>query len=233
MKSKNGDYIIKIIESIKDEEFNYFEENNINNIFDTILSFFIELLKKNMLFYSNEIFIQNSKKLTDLLILIGNIYFNFNYKKEFTPDFIFISKIISELNNLKKDDNNSLFIKFHKNLFNYENSELFKKLYLNKSKLNSKKLSISIFPSNILEFIISSESSDKLISLFLENNYEYIDHINYLLNNPQIKSLYSNSNSNSNFILFSNISINYFHCNNDYNNNIINYVYEDKKFLIN
>jgi hypothetical protein len=183
--------------------------------------------------------------MTDLLILIKNTIFNFYFGKKLPSNVKIISKIISILEKTE-NNNNYLLEKKNKNIFLSENeflsekeNEFFKKLYSDKYKINYGKSCESlssliqinsnssiIFPSDILKIIIYNEDYDNFISIILNDNYEYLKYINFLLNNPKNNSIYLNFNN----IIFSKIIIKYYNNFTD-DKYLINYLYEDKEFF--
>jgi hypothetical protein len=163
------------------------------DIFHHILLFFKELFTSSLFLCSEEIFVHNSQKFFSILSLIEKTISNFYYRKNIPQEFTKILDLVYKINDYLKNFESVSFVKLEKNFFSIEDYEFIKELlYEKNNKLNSQNLlytplsSPEIFPSDFLKIVVSNPINNKLILLCLDNNYEIIEHVNFLLNNPKI-----------------------------------------------
>jgi hypothetical protein len=194
--SGNGNYIRKNVEENKDEELKYFDEKN---IFEVILIFYKELseIYKN---YCDNWDVKNSKKINELLLTIGTSCFNFYYGEDCCSDFkIIIEKTNILFKNKKIDRNDELFNRFEKSLSFLKNNQIFKQSFSNENSEKTEKSEKSSFVNlnsknqfnyDILEKIIKNKNKENYIELSFEDDYKIIEHIEFLINNPKIHSIF-------------------------------------------
>jgi hypothetical protein len=166
-----------------------------NNLFDIIILLFTELFSKYSICCYDNIYSEIQKRrVNELLLVVGTSCFNFYYGENFPLNFRVIN------NSIKKLNKNYYF---QKELYNeYENSinhvKNYRKLnefYFDENRLHNCDSSnnSSTFNYCVLEKIIENSDSTNMMNISFSTNSEIIDNMNFLLNNPNIQSIFYSS----------------------------------------
>jgi hypothetical protein len=198
-KSGNGNIIRNFFESkIRKNERNSLHNNNydvdLNNI---IVSLFIELFEKFELYYYDD-FVESSqrRKILELLFLVRISLFNFFYGEKcpsyFNAIYHGIEKIKKNYGNVK---DKSIFDKYEKNLKETKNYTKLQPICSAENKLNEfpsskNSNSSSIFSYGILERIVENSNYDNMMKMSFSTNIEVVEYIQFLLNHPNIQSIF-------------------------------------------
>jgi hypothetical protein len=137
-----------------------------------------------------------SKKLINLLITIGLTCFNFYYGED-SPQNLRFEIIISSFAELVKNKivsmTDSLFKELNKSFMSIKNWRDIRNTSRNSPSFIISYSYISCFISSlfhsiVLEKIVSADLLINLVDIIDEKNYEFIEHIIFLINNLEIQS---------------------------------------------
>jgi hypothetical protein len=190
MKSGNGNIIRKMIEDkIKENKEINLMNCDENNLFDIIIQLFNELFSKYSLFDYDNFYSKNQKRrIQELLLIVETSYLNFYYEEN-CPFNLSINN-----ENIKRFNKDYYFEK--ENKLNDENK--FRGLYFDKNRLGNNHSSNShSFNYYILEKLIENSDNKNMIEISYSTNIEIVNNIEFLLNNPNIQSIFFLSRKSS------------------------------------
>jgi hypothetical protein len=177
------------IKENKEADLNNCDENN---LFDIIIQLFNELFSKYSLCYYDNIYSETQKRrLNELLVVVGTSCYNFYYEENCPFSFSIIN------NSIKKLNKNYYFEKKiydeYENIINHvRNYRELKKFYCDENGLNNclSSKNSSIFNYCVLEKIVENSDSRNMMNMSFSTNIEIVDNIDFLLNNPNIQSIF-------------------------------------------
>jgi hypothetical protein len=194
-QSKNGNIIrIMIEDKIKDNEKVDMNNCDENNLFDIIILLFTELFSKYSLCCYDNIYSEIQKRrLNELLLIVGTSCFSFYYGENCPFNFSIIDNSIRKLNkNHYSEKENELYNEYENSINHVNNYRKLKDFYCDENGLDNCNSSnnSSIFYYYILEKIVDNSDIINMMNMSFSTNIEIIDNMEFLLNNPNIQSIF-------------------------------------------
>jgi hypothetical protein len=198
-----------------------------NNLFDIIFLLFTELFEKYFLYCCNDICSKNQKsRVNELFLVMGISCLNFYYEENSPLNFSVINNSIEKLNKNHYFEK-KLYDEYENSINHVKNYRELKEFYFDEYRLDncSSSKNSSIFNYCVLEKIIENSDSTNMMNMSFLNDIEIVNNMEFLLNNPNIlsififpvKSSYISIKSSNTFI---------------YKRKKSSYEFYDKKFLL-
>jgi hypothetical protein len=162
-----------------------------NNLFDIIILLFTKLFSKYSLYCYDNIYSETQKRrVNELLLVVGTSCFNFYYGENCSLNFSIIENSIKKLNKNQYFEN-ELYNEYENSINDVENYSELKRTYFYQNYFNNFHSSnSSSFNNYILEKIVESSDSTNMMNISFSTNIEIIDNMDFLLNNPNIQSIF-------------------------------------------
>jgi hypothetical protein len=194
-QSRNGNIIRKMIEDeVKENKGINLKNRDENNLFSIIVHLFNKLFEEFSLFCYDDIYSETKKRrVNELLLVVGISCFNFFCGEDCPFNFCVINESIKSLyEDCYFEKEKKLYDEFENSINNVRNCSILKGYFNYQSYFcnNCSNKASSLFNYLILEKIIENTDSMNIMNISFSTDIEIVINMDFLLNNPNIQSIF-------------------------------------------